>query len=111
MSGKGQMAGWSYIYVGDRPRSVLKLTEQAEATITQFIGFSGTKPNNEPTDTFILVHNGTSVNLTLYSNVPIGTIILTPRVPNIFCYQRIAQATPGQSVNADWNQVAKAAVS
>lgn len=106
----GQLANWSYIYVGDRPRSILGLSDAAEQTCSQFIGFSGTKPDGSPSDMFVLVNENTSVNLTLYSNVPIGTIILTPRVSGVFCYQRIAQATKGVSVNADWQKVAKSAV-
>lgn len=110
MSGIGLRAGWSYVYVGDRPREILKLTEAAEATIKQFIGFAAKQVSGEPTEQFILTTDETTVDLTLYSDVPIGAIILTPKVSAVFCYQRIAQATPGASVDADWNKVAKASV-
>lgn len=108
--GLGQMANWSYVYVGDRPRSVLKLTEAVEAKCKQFIGFSGKSPNGDPADQFIIVNENTSVTLSDYSDVPIGTIILTPKVASVAFYQRIAQATPGASVDADWNKVAKTTV-
>ncbi len=110
MSGIGLKAGWSHPYVGDRPREVLKLTEAAEATISQFVGFAAKDINGNPVEQFILTTNATSVDLTLYSDVPIGTIILTPKVSGVFAYQRIAQATPGASVNTDWNKIVKAVV-
>jgi|GEM_PF-2367109 len=109
-SGKGQRAGWSHPYVGDRPREILNLTEAAEATLKQFIGFAAKTVEGEPTELFILTTDETTVNLTLYSDVPIGTIIFTPKVSGVLCYQRIAQATPGVSVNGDWNRVVKVAV-
>ena len=103
----GQLANFSYVYVGSRPRDILGLSPEAEALCSHFIGFSGKASDGTPKDTFILVTEATSVDLTLFSNVPIGTIILTPRVTGVFCYQRVAQATPGASVNADWRRVAK----
>jgi len=106
----GELANFSYIYVGSRPKDILGLSTEAEAVCSQFIGFSGKAADGTPKDTFILVTEATSVDLTLFSNVPIGTIILTPRVTGVFCYQRVAQATPGVSVNTDWRQVAKASV-
>lgn len=108
--GLGQMAQWSYVYVGDRPRSILKITEAAEALFKQFIGFAGKSPDGESVDQFILTTDETSVDLTALTDIPVGTIILTPKVSDVFCYQRIAQATPGASANADWNKVAKASI-
>ena len=108
--GKGNFANWSYVYVGDRPRSILKLTEDVEAKCKQFVGFSGKSPDGTSADQFIITTEETSVTLYDFSDVPIGTIILTPKVASVAFYQRIAQATPGASVDADWNKVAKAAV-
>ena len=106
----GKRAAWSVMYASDRPRDVLKLSETQEATLKQFIGFSAMNQNGDAVDQFILTTDETSVDLTDYPDVPIGTIILTPKVSGVAFDQRIAQATAGASVNADWNKVAKVAV-
>lgn len=105
----GQYSNWSYVYVGDRPRSILKLTEAAEAEMKQFIGFSGKSPNGDPADQFIMTFDGDAEpDLTDYADTPIGTIILTPKIANVFCYQHQAQSTP--AVVGDWASVAKTTV-
>lgn len=106
----GKRAGWSFMHASDRPRDVLKLSKDQEATIKQFIGFSAMDQDGDPVDQFIMTTDATSVDLTNYPDVPIGTIILTPKVSGVAFYQRIAQATAGASVNADWNKVAKASI-
>jgi hypothetical protein len=109
MSGIGQRAKFSFPYVGDRPREVLKLTEAQEGALSQFIGFAGTDPEDQPVEQFILVYNGTTVpTLTDYASTPIGTIILTPKLANVFCYQHQAQSSP--AVVGDWASVAKTTV-
>jgi len=110
MAGIGTRSKFSFPYVGDRPREILGLTEAQEATISQFIGFAGTDPDDQPVEQFILTTLETSVTLSNYPTVPIGTIILTPKVSGVALYQRIARATQTASIDADWNKVVKASV-
>jgi len=109
MSGIGLRAGWSHPYVGDRPREILGLTEAQEATLSQFIGFTGKDVNGDPVEQFFITYDEDSApTLTDYAETPIGTIILTPKLANVAFYQHQAQSTP--AVVGDWASVAKTTV-
>lgn len=108
--GLGLLANFSYVYVGSRPRDVLKISETAEGLFKQFFGFSGKKADGTPVDQFFVTTDETSVDLTTLTDIPVGTIIFTPKVSGIAFYQRVAQATAGASVNADWNKIVKATI-
>lgn len=108
--GKGNHSNWSYVYVGSRPRTILKITEAVEAAFKQFFGFSGKSADGTPVNQFFVTTDATSVDLTTLTDLPVGTIIFTPKVSAVFCYQRVAQATAGASVDADWVKIAKATI-
>lgn len=72
--GLGQMANWSYPYVGGRPRDILGISEAVEAKCKQFIGWSGKSPDGTPTDHFtIIVLPAETLDLTDFAATPIGT--------------------------------------
>jgi hypothetical protein len=77
--GTGKRMGWSSLYQSDRPRDILGLTEEQEATLSQAIGFSGKNPEGEAKQANILVYPGTAdPTLTNYAATPVGTIIIAP---------------------------------
>ena len=108
LTGKiGLMAGWSYPYVGGRPREVLKISETVEGKCSQFFGWSGKDAAGNSVDHFEIVW-GESDAPTLqtdFANVPLGTIIWTPEVANIAGYQR--QAVTATAVVGDYASIAK----
>lgn len=105
MSGVGKRAGWSHPYVGDRPRDVLGLTKDQEATISQFIGFFGKDEDDNKQEQFILRYDGTDApTLTNYASTPIGTVIIAPKLATPTIYIHKAQSEPG--VVGDWYKIA-----
>jgi len=110
MSGVGKRAGWSSIYVGNRPRDILQLTEDLEANFSSFVGYSGRQQDGTGEDAFILTWDGTDAP-TLpddFAKLPVGTIVYTPKVADIAFYQRQALSSP--EVKGDWASVAKTTV-
>lgn len=107
MANTGKRANWMHPYVGDRPRDILGLTEAQESKTNVFIGFSGADQNGNPKNQFILSTEETTVDFSNYASVPVGTILLTPKVAGIFCYQRVNKTDDS---SADWNKVVKATV-
>ena len=100
----GRRAGWSSIYQGDRPRDILDLTQDQEATIKQFIGFIGKDQDENEKKLIVLVSEETSQpTLVSYATTPIGTIILCPNIAGVFCY--IHQAQSVSPVVGDWKSV------
>lgn len=109
MAGTGKRATWSYIYVGDRPREILGLTEAQEADISQFIGFSAKDQDGNSKDHFELVYEGTDApTLTNFASTPVGTIIWCPNVADVSHY--IHQAKTDTPVVGDWKVVATTTV-
>lgn len=110
MSGTGKRMNWSSLYVGNRPRDILKLTETLEANFSEIHGFSGRQQDGTGEDVFELTWSG-SVAPTLpddFVKLPIGTRVYTPKVADVFCYQRQALSDP--EVKGDWASVAKTTV-
>lgn len=106
----GKRGNWMSYYQGDRPRDVLGLTEDQEATLKGVIGFVGKNYDGDIQEQFILIFEGTSApTVTDYAECPIGTLILTPKLADIFGYQKQADSTP--AVIGDWAKVAKTTVS
>lgn len=96
-------------YQGDRPRDILGLTEDEEATLKGAFGFVGRNYDGDVQEQFFLIYEGTSApTLTDYEATPIGTIILTPKLANIAMYQHQAKSTT--PVIGDWAKVAKTTV-
>lgn len=109
MTKVGIRANWSGVYAGDRPRDILGLTQDQEAKISQFIGFTGKDQAGNPTTKFILVFNGTSnPTLTDFAATPIGTIIETPYLASTSHYIHQAKSTP--AVVGDWKKVSATTV-
>jgi len=110
LTGKiGLMAGWSYPYVGGRPREVLKITEAVEANCSQFWGWSAKDAEGNSAEHFEIEWGLDSApTVTDFANTPIGTIIWTPELANIAGYQHQAQSSP--AVVGDWASIAKTTV-
>lgn len=100
-SGTGKRAGWSSLYQGDRPRDILNLTEDQEATLSQILGFTGKDQDENESKLIVLVYDGTDApTMTDYANTPIGTIVLCPLLsaPRIY----IHKAQSSTAVIGDW---------
>lgn len=109
MSELGNRAGWSFPYVGNRPRDILGLTMEQEAAISQFAGFFGMDQDGNEQKLFLLKYDGTEVpTLTDYASTPVGTILLCPKVEGISHY--IHQAKSDTAVVGDWKAVTAATV-
>ena len=105
----GKRANWSGLYVSDRPRDLLGLTEAQEETIDQFIGFVGKDQGGEVKNANILVYTGTSApTLTDYANTPKGTIIIAPFLTHSTLFVHRLQSTP--AVVGDWEKIVAATV-
>jgi hypothetical protein len=108
MAKLGNRATWGVLITSDRPRDVLKISEETEATLDLVAGLNGKNQAGENKQLIIIVHNGSVAPvLTDYPDVPVGTLILTPGVSVIFGYQRIVKSADDAT---DWNKIAKAAV-
>lgn len=99
----GPMANWSYVYIGSRPREIIKIAQAVEADCKQFVGFSGKKQDGTPQDSFIVYWDSATAP-TLeddFDTAPIDTIIIAPRLtaaPKIY----IRHAVSSPSVVGDW---------
>jgi len=96
----GKKPNWSQIMDSDNPMDIYGLSA-AEADNLQFIGFSGKDIDGNNTDTIIAVYNGTDApTLTNYADLPIGAIIIAPKLttPKLFIHN--AQSSP--AVVGDW---------
>jgi len=105
----GKRANWSGLYVSDRPRDLLGLTEAQEETIDQFIGFVGKNQDGEVKNANLLIFTGTSApTITDYANTPKGTIIIAPFLTHSLIYVHKSQSTP--AVVGDWEVFTAATV-
>lgn len=94
-------AGWSTIYISDRPLDILGLTATQEDDFDQFLGLSGKTQDGSASEKFVLYYNKTSnPTLTDYASTPIGTVIIAPNiaVPKIYVH-KAKSSTP---VVGDW---------
>jgi hypothetical protein len=107
--GTGKRMAWSSVYQSDRPRDILQLTEDQEATLSQAIGFSGKDQNGDAQEAVILIYPGTSApTMTNYAKTPKGTIVIAPFLTHSLMYVHKAQSTP--AVVGDWEVFTAATV-
>lgn len=103
-SGTGKRAKWGSLYQGDRPRDVLNLTEDQEATLKGILGFTLNDQDDNQEKQVVLVYHGTSApTVTNYANTPIGTLIICPKLASPRIYIHKAQSSP--AVIGDWYYV------
>ena len=103
-NGTGKRAKWGSLYQGDRPRDILNLTEDEEATLAGMFGFTlNDQDDNEAKQVFLRYDSATAITLTNYADTPIGTVIIAPKLttPTIFVHK--AQSSPG--VVGDWYKI------
>jgi hypothetical protein len=99
--GTGKRMSWSSLYQGDRPRDIMDLTEDQEATLSQAIGFSGKDQNGNAKEAIILIYPGTTApTLTNYAKTPKGTILIAPFLTHSLMYIHKSQSSP--AVVGDW---------
>lgn len=100
-SESGKKMGWSQLYQGDRPEDVLPLERANAAKLAQAIGFAGHDQEGNESEQFILTYTSSdAITLTDFAKVPIGTIIIAPKItkPTIF----IKKLASSPAAASDW---------
>jgi len=97
----GPKPGWSQMMYSDNPADLYGLSKAEAETIAQFFGFVGHDVAGDYTETNFMRFDGTSApTLTNYADMPIGTVIICPKLTAPRIYIHKAQSTPG--VVGDW---------
>lgn len=97
----GPKPGWSSPIFSDNPADYYGLTKVQATTIAQFLGFIGKDVTQTEHEFNVLIYDGTSApTLTNYAVMPIGTMIICPKLTKSSIYIHKAQSsTP---VVGDW---------